>query len=98
MPYYTGLAELCSMRKTVCQLIVGQLKGIKKRTNQEIQYWYRKHGIDPKVILARCGGRQHAFTTDDQNEVANVVTTSGEKRQRLKRLRHEQLLFLAHND
>lgn len=89
-PFYTDLSVLSVLRKHVSQLIIGQLKGVKKCTNHEIRQWYRKHGIEPKVVLARCKELKHTYTANDQIKVANVVTTRSERRQYIKRLQHEQ--------
>lgn len=78
--------SLC-LRKPVAQLLVGQLNLVKRCTNQEIQAWHRKNGIESKTILARCGGIHHTHSSDAD---ANAVTTRGVTRKRQQLLQQEQ--------
>lgn len=41
------------------------------------------------MIIAKCGGRQHTLTTNDQTVEANVVTTRSERCKFLKELQKE---------
>lgn len=59
-------------------------------TNQELQQWYKKHGIHPKLILAKCAGRQHTHTGDTQVEVVHVVTTKIRFSRHIKLLQQQQ--------
>lgn len=90
MPYYTGILELCVLRKPVSQLLVGQLKRIRNCSNQEIQQWYRRHNTDPTMIIAKCRRRQDTLIPNEQTVQANVVTTRSERRKYLKGLQKEQ--------
>lgn len=61
-PYYTSIGDLCSNIQSGIQLIVGQLRGVTKCTNQEVQQSYKMHGMDPILVLRKCGCRIHTYT------------------------------------
>ncbi|BFZ03093.1 hypothetical protein BsWGS_06132 [Bradybaena similaris] len=74
-PFYTGYTHLAVLRKPMCDLIVGQLVGVKKCTNQEINAWHKRNSIHDATIITKCGGRRHTHTTKSDVDIANIVTT-----------------------
>lgn len=88
MLYYTGLAELCSIRKPISQLIIGQLTGNKRCINQQIQAWWRKNGLQSNTVIAQCDGRQQTHSTNTEMEVANTIMTRSATCKHLQSLRH----------
>lgn len=91
-PFYTGLADPCSIRKPISQLTIGQLSGVKMCTNREIQAWYRKNLLDASTAIARCGRRNQIHTTDSQEQVASMVMSRNTRR------KHQQMLWREQED
>lgn len=88
--FYTGLMEASILRKPICDLIIRQLRGIKKCTNQKIKAWYKRNGIDDTTNITRCGGRQNTHTTKSYVELANVIRTRSATRKYQEMLSREQ--------
>lgn len=69
--YYTSLTNLCSIRKPMSELIVGQLKGIKKCT-ERFRHGIRKIDWIPTQPLQDVAG-EITHILDSNTQVANMV-------------------------
>lgn len=57
--YYSGYAAMCSLRRPIGDVIMGQLKEVKKCTSGEIQAWYHKQGINANAVTTWAEGKRH---------------------------------------
>lgn len=90
MPLNTGMAIFCSLRKSIAQLIIGQLMGIKTCTNQEIKSWHRQNVLDTNTTIAQYVGRNQTHARESDTEVANMVMTRSATRKHQQILQKEQ--------
>lgn len=88
--YYIGLVDICVLRKPLAQILIVQLKGVKRCTNQEIKAWQRWNGLESRIIFTLRGNKIHTHSSDIDSIEANVVTTRGATRKHQQRLQQEQ--------
>lgn len=88
--YYIGLVDICVLRKPLAQILIVQLKGVKRCTNQEIKAWQRWNGLESMIIFTLRGNKIHTHSSDIDSIEANVVTTRGATRKHQQRLQQEQ--------